>query len=153
MPHISFALLALISDKFVAVSVSLTPQRNSTLTQVSSKSGSSPELQGMNPVLMTLTMHLWNKRLYFSANYSQFDHIHQRPADLQTMVVPCPLHYCLSILNNLSSKRQLPLLVPNVVIGTENVVTHALPYLSEEKKEEEKREGKEGKFASFLWTS
>ena len=43
--------------------------------------------------------------------------------------------------------------MPNVVIGTENVVTHALPNLSEEKKEEEKREGKEGKFAFFLWTS
>ena len=47
----------------------------------------------------------------------------------------------------------LPLLVPNMVIGTENVVTHALPNLPEEKKEEEKREGKEGKFAFFLWTS
>ena len=33
----------------------------------------------------------------------------------------------------------MPLLVPNVVIGTDNVVTHALPNLSEEKKEEEKR--------------
>ena len=43
----------------------------------------------------------------------------------------------------------LPLLVPNVVIGTENVVTHGLPNLSEEKKEEEKRGGKEGKFAFF----
>ena len=41
-------------------------------------------------------------------------------------------------------KNNLPLLVPNVVIGTENVVTHALPNLSEEKKEEEKRGGKEG---------
>ena len=40
-----------------------------------------------------------------------------------------------------------------MVIGTENVVTHALPNLSEEKKEEEKREGKEEKFAFFLWTS
>ena len=39
--------------------------------------------------------------------------------------------------------------MPNVVIGTENVVTHALPNLSEEKKEEEKRGGKEGKFAFF----
>ena len=36
-----------------------------------------------------------------------------------------------------------------LVIGTENVVTHALPNLSEEKKEEEKRGGKEGKFAFF----
>ena len=32
--------------------------------------------------------------------------------------------------------------MPNVVIGTENVVTHALPNLSEEKKEEEKEEEK-----------
>ena len=47
----------------------------------------------------------------------------------------------------------IPLLVPNVVIGTESVVTHALPNLSEEKKEEEKRGGKEGKFAFFLWAS
>ena len=39
--------------------------------------------------------------------------------------------------------------MPNVVIGTMNVVTHALPNLSEEKKEEEKRGGKEGKFAFF----
>ena len=46
-------------------------------------------------------------------------------------------------------KKLLPLLVPNVVIGTENVVTHALPNLSEEKKEEEKRGGKEGKSAFF----
>ena len=52
-----------------------------------------------------------------------------------------------------SSFQSLPLLVPNLVIGTENVVTHALPNLSEEKNEEEKREGKEGKFAFFLWTS
>ena len=44
-------------------------------------------------------------------------------------------------------------ILPNVVIGTENVVTHALPNLSEEKKEEEKRGGKEGKSAFFLWTS
>ena len=36
-----------------------------------------------------------------------------------------------------------------MVIGTENVVTHALPNMSEEKKEEEKREGKEGKSAFF----
>ena len=36
-----------------------------------------------------------------------------------------------------------------MVIGTENVVTHALPNLPEEKKEEEKRGGKEGKFAFF----
>ena len=43
--------------------------------------------------------------------------------------------------------------VPNVVIGTENVVTHALPNLSEVKKEEEKRGGNEGKFAFFLWKS
>ena len=49
--------------------------------------------------------------------------------------------------------KKVPLLVPNVVICTENVVTHALPNLSEEKKEEEKREGKEGRFAFFLWTS
>ena len=48
--------------------------------------------------------------------------------------------------------RLIPLLVPNVVICTENVVTHALPNLPEEKKEEEKREGKEGRFAFFLWT-
>ena len=51
------------------------------------------------------------------------------------------------------SAQTIPLLAPNVVIGTENVVTHALSNLSEEKKEEEKREGKEGKFAFFLWTS
>ena len=38
--------------------------------------------------------------------------------------------------------------MPNVVIGTVNEVTHALPNLSEEKKEE-KRGGKEGKFAFF----
>ena len=44
----------------------------------------------------------------------------------------------------------LPLLMPNVVIGTENVVTHALPNLPEEKKEEEKIGGKEGKFAFFV---
>ena len=47
----------------------------------------------------------------------------------------------------------VPSLVPNVVIGTENVVTHALPNLSEEKKEEDKRGGKEGKSAFFLWAS
>ena len=39
--------------------------------------------------------------------------------------------------------------MPNVVICTENVVTHALPNLPEEKKEEEKREGKDGRFAFF----
>ena len=44
-------------------------------------------------------------------------------------------------------------LVTNVVIGTENIATHALPNLSEEKKEEGKRVGKEGMSAFFLWTS
>ena len=39
--------------------------------------------------------------------------------------------------------------MPNVVICTENVVTHALPNLSEDKKEEEKGEGKERKFSFF----
>ena len=39
--------------------------------------------------------------------------------------------------------------MPNVVICTENVVAHALPNLPKEKKEEEKRGGKEGKFAFF----
>ena len=34
--------------------------------------------------------------------------------------------------------------MPNVVTDTENVVTHALPKLPQEKKEEEKRGGKEG---------
>ena len=48
---------------------------------------------------------------------------------------------------------RVPLLVPNVVVGTENVATHAQPNMSEEKKEEEKRGGKEGKSAFFLLTS
>ena len=34
--------------------------------------------------------------------------------------------------------------MPNVVIGTENVVTHAVPNLSEEKKEEKKGKEKRG---------
>ena len=40
--------------------------------------------------------------------------------------------------------KVLPLLVPNVVGGTLNVVTHAVPELPQEKKEEKKRRGKEG---------
>ena len=67
----------------------------------------------------------------------------------------CPLSvlFQLNGIVNLLPFSPLPLLVSNVVIGTENVVTHALPNLSEEKKEEEKRGGKVGKFAFFLWTS
>ena len=60
---------------------------------------------------------------------------------------------CKKVKDVIKCAKYIPLLVPNVVICTENVVTHALPNLSEEKKEEEKRGGKEGKFAFFLWAS
>ena len=53
----------------------------------------------------------------------------------------------------LLDRKFIPLLMPNAVTGTENVVTPSLPNLSEEKKEEEKRGGKEGKSVFLLWTS
>ena len=46
-------------------------------------------------------------------------------------------------------KDSVPLLVPNVAGGTLNVVTHALPELPQEKKEEKKRGGKEGSLLFF----
>ena len=49
--------------------------------------------------------------------------------------------------------KVVPSLVPNVVGGTLNVVTHALPELPQEKKEEEKKRRKRGESAFFLWTS
>ena len=43
----------------------------------------------------------------------------------------------------------IPSLVPNVVIGTENVVTHALPNLSEEKRRRKKEKEKRGGLLFF----
>ena len=47
----------------------------------------------------------------------------------------------------------IPLLVPNVVIGTKNLVTHALPKLPEEKRRRKKEKEKRGSLLFFLWTS
>ena len=45
--------------------------------------------------------------------------------------------------------HHVPLLVPNVVGGTLNVVTHALPELPQEKKEGRKKRRKRGESAFF----